>query len=560
MSIERAAALVAALVLLALAQTASPFAGAGVVLNEILYDPAGADAGGEFVEIMNCGPGGVLLTGWVLESGNGAGPDDWTVEWIGGEFDYLEPGGILVVGEDGVVPPPSYVTSLDLQNGPDGVRLTDGERVVDVVGWGEPLFAEYCEGHPCVDVVSGSSLARLPDCFDSNENDADFTPCPAPTPGARNAAPVDLSIDLADAGRVIFEPGSTVRFACRVRNVGSLTIGESDARLELSVDGEPAALLAVPPMAPRDSLVLVLDWAPATAGYHRADARLDCPEDAEADDNSDSTTVTVGGPGGIVALNEIMHSPTEEQTEWVEFRSLSPHTIVLASWSLGDDIDAHAIETREAAVAALEPRGFLVAARDRSLVPADSILVVETDGWEALSATDVVVLLDRFGTIIDRVAYERSWGGSKGVSLERVRPEMPSQEPCNWGGSVSPEGGTPGRTNSIHVATLPSDGRLSAAPNPFSPDGDGRDDRVVVRFDLPVPTATARLTVYDLDGRMRALLADHARVSGTTEILWDGRGLDGEPLPAGLYVLALEAINAREGVFVRAKEAVGIVR
>jgi flagellar hook assembly protein FlgD len=70
----------------------------------------------------------------------------------------------------------------------------------------------------------------------------------------------------------------------------------------------------------------------------------------------------------------------------------------------------------------------------------------------------------------------------------------------------------------------------------------------------------ARVTVYDALGRARAVLLDHEHVASRHELLWDGTGLDGSPLPSGLYVVCLEALNAREGVLVTAKCAVGIVR
>ena len=72
--------------------------------------------------------------------------------------------------------------------------------------------------------------------------------------------------------------------------------------------------------------------------------------------------------------------------------------------------------------------------------------------------------------------------------------------------------------------------------------------------------ATARLTVFDLEGRVRAVLADHVALSSESEFLWDGAGSDGAPLPSGLYIIYLEAIDARAGIFVTAKTAVGIVR
>ena len=170
------------------------------------------------------------------------------------------------------------------------------------------------------------------------------------------------------------------------------------------------------------------------------------------------------------------------------------------------------------------------------------------------------MLLDEFGTPMDALTYERDWGGERGVSLERVRPDMPPQNAGNWGGSVAPGGSTPGRTNSIHLDAAPAAGRLTVAPNPFTPNGDGIADRALFRVELPVARATVRLTVFDLEGRVRAVLADHVALPSESELLWDGTGSDGAPLPSGLYVVYLEAIDARAGIFVTARTAVGIVR
>jgi flagellar hook assembly protein FlgD len=66
--------------------------------------------------------------------------------------------------------------------------------------------------------------------------------------------------------------------------------------------------------------------------------------------------------------------------------------------------------------------------------------------------------------------------------------------------------------------------------------------------------------VYDALGRVRAVLLDHAHVASRHEVLWDGTGLDGAPLPSGLYIICLEALSARDGVLVTAKTVVGVVR
>jgi hypothetical protein len=536
---------------------------AGVVINEVLYDPEGADTGLEFVEVMNCGHAGVSLTGWTLETGNGASPGDWTVEWIGDDLDYLEPGDILLIGESGVAPEPDYVTALDLQNGPDGVRLSDGNSVVDVVGWGEPLFPEYCEGLPAADVGSGHSLARSPDCFDHGDNATDFIDCAAPTPGSRNSLAYDLALRLRHAGAVVLPESEPVEVEFVVTNVGALPVEPGAPTVELLVDGSAGAEISVvvaAGLAPRDSAVVRTSWE-ASAGYHRIAARLVFEPDGERSNNSAETSVTVGTVGALVAVNEVMHSPIDASTEWAELVELTGDTLSLAGWRLGDGSDLFALEAAGGGPASIGPGDFLVVADDpEALSGVASAPVVTTDGWETLSAGDLVILTDGHGTPIDIVPYERSWGGGKGVSLERVRPDLPAEDPANWGSSVAPEGSTPGRTNSIHLPQAPAAGSIAIAPNPFSPDGDGECDRTVIRLDLPVPRATARITVFDMDGYLRAVIADHADVASSSEFVWDGSADDGSLLPSGLYIVYAEAIAASRGVFVSAKAPVGVVR
>jgi hypothetical protein len=97
-------------------------------------------------------------------------------------------------------------------------------------------------------------------------------------------------------------------------------------------------------------------------------------------------------------------------------------------------------------------------------------------------------------------------------------------------------------------------------PNPFTPDGDGVDDRVAVSYELPLARSTIRITVYDVLGRLRARLADHVPASSRGELLWSGESDDGSVLPAGLYVVRLEAIDARKGVLIDERRALGLIR
>src|SRR6185503_13570922 len=117
-------------------------------VSEIYYDGPGADTGQEFVELWNDSDSTRLLTGLKIQSGDGAGPGRWTTRWTGGAA---------------VSPRPDVVLTLDLQNGPDGLRLLWPDGATEVVGWGALEFPEYYCGAPAPDVTGGQALARIPD-------------------------------------------------------------------------------------------------------------------------------------------------------------------------------------------------------------------------------------------------------------------------------------------------------------------------------------------------------------------------------------------------------------
>src|SRR5215468_9801964 len=93
------------------------------LISEIFYDAIGDDTGLEFVELFNPSSAARPLAGARLEAGDGAGPGRWTLRWTGGATDSVPALGRFVVGGAGVVPPPQAIAALDIQNGPDAVRV-----------------------------------------------------------------------------------------------------------------------------------------------------------------------------------------------------------------------------------------------------------------------------------------------------------------------------------------------------------------------------------------------------------------------------------------------------
>src|SRR5439155_10325142 len=162
----------------------------------------GGDAGLEFVELLNDTSAPWPLAGARLEAGDGAGPGRWSLRWIGGPSDTLAPGLRFVIGGARVVPAPDAIAALDLQNGPDAVRIVWPDGVVEVVGYGPQGYLEYSCGDPAVDVPSGLALARIPDNARNGSNALDFRAAP-PTPGRINQPARDAGLV---AGSLRLEP------------------------------------------------------------------------------------------------------------------------------------------------------------------------------------------------------------------------------------------------------------------------------------------------------------------------------------------------------------------
>ncbi len=167
------------------------------VINEIYYDGPGTDAGC-FTEIL--GPAGADLTGFTLVGVNGS--DGLVYRTIPLDGMFIPADGRLVIAQDATVPNYDYInTGVDWQNGPDEVELSQVGAYLDGICYGEAALLS-CEGGTWgPDVVSGMSISRCPDGFDSNNN-ADDTEETAPTPGETNACsgpPVPTEMTLCDA-------------------------------------------------------------------------------------------------------------------------------------------------------------------------------------------------------------------------------------------------------------------------------------------------------------------------------------------------------------------------
>ncbi|MFQ5824035.1 MAG: lamin tail domain-containing protein [bacterium] len=266
----------------------------------------------------------------------------------------------------------------------------------------------------------------------------------------------------------------------------------------------------------------------------------------------------VGYANRSIIINEIMYGPLPKQSEWIEIFNRGSYIINLNNWAISDsDTDDIAFIEEDFL---LNPNDYFVLAKDSSLLeifnlPPSSFTLLKN--WPTLNNDfDSVFLYDLNGTVMDQVDYFKSWGGGSGFSLERINPDLASNDSLNWSSSVAFEGGTPGAQNSIFTQVLPSVAALSIAPNPFSPDDDGKEDFTVISYEVPSTTAVVNIKIYDLRGRLIRFLSNNQPSGARNSVVWDGKDDANQRARIGIYIVFLQALNAEAGLLKTARKTV----
>jgi hypothetical protein len=555
--------ILAALFLLA-GPRASP-ARADLVLNEVLYDPSGADEGNEFVELWNPDRIPRALAGIAIEAADGAKPDVWSVIFRGTDGDSVAPGSAFLV--------PASALSGPIQNGPDALRLTRAGVVLDRLGYGDLTAASLYEGAPAPDVASGHSLARLTDGLDSDRNADDWGDEPKPTPGRANHPDqrLELSPDGVRIDPAVPWPGETAVARAWVRNRGRLALLASawEIAAERSSPAAPATHGAPLPVAIRqgvslaagESTLVELPFTAGEAGAFSLLVRVGPASQADVGDDApelrDSVWVAARVLASPCVIDEIAFRDAGVG-EWVELWMREPVA------DAGEILLADASSTPRVVERGPDPRplqagAFLVLAQNPAAVRArfglDSTLVLGlAGGWPILNDTDndgvadVVRVLTMDGAPSDVVPYS-SRASSRGGTLERLSPDLPGHLAGTWGESVDPAQATPGRPNSLRAPDRPlgrdpERGALLLASARVLRRGEGSP--LLLRT---TPDARGRelvIEVFDLLGRSVRTLVDGQRFQSEAAFAWDGRDSNGNWVSPGLYVVAARA-TAEDG-------------
>ncbi|MBO6515172.1 MAG: lamin tail domain-containing protein [Bacteroidia bacterium] len=175
-----------------------------------------------------------------------------------------------------------------------------------------------------------------------------------------------------------------------------------------------------------------------------------------------------------------------------------------------------------------------------------------------------VYVLNRSGQIIDSFHYHRNMhfgllDDTKGVSLERRSFEWPSNDSSNWASASYAENyGTPGYQNSQFIELV--DGvDVEVLPDPFLPNGDGKDDVLQIYYSRLTPNTNVHVRIFDRLGRLVAFPVNTALAGEKNIFLWDGITQHGNLVEPGVYVVLIETLDL-EGNHRRYKKGFTVAR
>lgn len=560
--------------------------GIPLVLTEVLCNPSAED-NDEFIEIYYPGPGVFDIFGCSFTDGDAL---DEIIPW-NDEFGALQdPDAVkspyILQGCYGVILDREYTDGSQPYDFPPGtVVLTTGNTTLgDGLSRNDPITLFASSGTASCDVIStygtpldyddplmrdDDGLDEIP--FDPGEDnsvqrkqpeepdceDNWFAAAEGPSPG--NPPPFYIEgVNASAAGMECMPPmgtgGEIIDILAEFINTGTDTIPASGMTVHFyedidesgtPSDGELIDSYVCGLAAPGDTIPADCEWN-SCSGDMLLIALVVCLDDSLPTD--DSTSCVWNEPGSVI-INEIMYSPSPGNPEWVEIVNRSSDHVQLIGWTFEDSRERFVFCSDSMTI---QPDSFAVLVSDssafRTIWPGVRCPVLQPAGWPVLNNStqqgevwaDILMLRDSSLCVMDYVPYDDDWGGSSAVSLEKLNPDFSGYEASSWSSCTS--GGTPGTENSCSSGEGGGSGKfLDYYPDPFSPDGDGRDDVLTIEMNFQHPENEVTLEVYNVQGRLLLQLLSREMCGLSKIVAWNGTNANGGRLPVGRYIIYLNS-------------------
>lgn len=260
------------------------------------------------------------------------------------------------------------------------------------------------------------------------------------------------------------------------------------------------------------------------------------------------------GPGDIV-INELLANPRSGSPRFVEIYNASDRYIDLVDWKLAHLNSSGEVASRRILFTdhfVLAPYEFLVFTTDVVQLKQEYPKGRESRFVSLASlpsypiAGGTVVLLNSDESISEEFTYSdrmhhRLLRDSRGVSLERLSPLVPSQNPDNWSSASSSFGfATPGYKNSQTFTFEDDIFGIRIDPEIFVPDAPGEQGFCTISYQMEQSGMVGSIHIYSTDGRLVKEICQNAIWGSQGLYVWDGVDDLGRKVRPGYYVVFVE--------------------
>ncbi len=260
-----------------------------------------------------------------------------------------------------------------------------------------------------------------------------------------------------------------------------------------------------------------------------------------------------------IVINELLANPPTGGDDYVEIYNRSTKIIDLKDLRL---TSKDTILNELTSVKVISDGSYLIFPSDYIVLTTSSTNVlkfyntpnpqnfVNMASMPAFNITDgIVVIADNANAEIDLFVYKETMQyplltSSKGVSLERINYERPTDDPTNWHSAAEAVGfGTPAYKNSQFGNVEIGEDPVSLSPDIFSPDNDGHNDVLNISYKFSQPGYVANIKIFDANGRQARYLIKNELLGIEGTFSWDGITDDNLKATIGIYIVFFEVFD-----------------
>ncbi len=267
-----------------------------------------------------------------------------------------------------------------------------------------------------------------------------------------------------------------------------------------------------------------------------------------------TSAITVGD----IVINEILFDPYPGGEDFVELYNKSGKYLDLSGLILyNSDNERSAVVN---ANIILSPAQYLAITSDLEALSKEYMLLIpenviehQLPAWNNARG-NVSLLLEGLEVPIDSYDYDEDdhsqWiDDTEGVSLERVNPQVETNIESNWQSATEQSGyATPGYKNSNFSAEIIDETVFSLEKKTFSPDGDGFDDILEIKYRVSTAGFVLNMRVFDDRGHLVNTLTTNEILGQEGSVIWDGTTDEGTIGKMGIYVIWLEYFNTEGSI------------